>query len=107
MQIEAMEAYQQVTFIEAAAAVTMRTRLGAGSRVFLRESWSYMGSQGPLAVESRPPRKRYFICVNGSARVRVQYAAIDWIKTAEVNGVAVPGAVLVNRIGTALVPTLV
>ena len=63
-----------------------------------------MGSQGPFVVESRPRRKRYFICVSGTARVRVQYAAIDWIKTAEANGVTVPGPVLVNRIGPVLQP---
>lgn len=77
----------------------------AGSRLILREGFSYMGSQGPLAVQSRPPKKRYFICGDGSQRVRVQYAAIDWAKTAELNEVVVPGAVLVNRIGTVLVPT--
>ena len=64
-----------------------------------------MGSQGPFAIESRPRRKRYFICLNGLARVRVQYAAIDWAKTAEINGVTVPGPVLVNRIGPVLEPT--
>ena len=37
--------------------------------------------------------------------VRVQYAAIDWLKTAEINGVAVPGPVLLNRIGPVLEPT--
>ena len=104
LEIEAIQDCQQASFIEAAAAVTMRTRLAAGSRVFLREGWSYMGRQGPLAVESRPPRKRYFICTDGSARVRVQYAAIDWTKTAEVNGVAVPAPVLVNRIAPVLAP---
>jgi len=37
--------------------------------------------------------------------IRVQYAAIDWIKTAEANGVAVPGPVLLSRIGPVLEPT--
>ena len=83
----------------------MRTRLGPGSQVLLRDGWDCMGSQGPFAVESRPRRKRYFICVSGVARVRIQYAAIHWIKTAEANGMTVPGAVLVNRIGPVLEPT--
>ena len=36
-----------------------------------------------------------------------QYAAIDWAKTAETNGVTVPGPVLVNRIGPVLEPATV
>ena len=102
--VEPLKDYQRAGFVETAAAVVMRTRLGPGSQVFLRDGWDYMGSQGPFAVESRPRRKRYFICVSGTAHVRVQYAAIDWAKTAETNGVTVPGPVLVNRIGPVLEP---
>jgi hypothetical protein len=99
LEVEPLKAYQRAGFVETAAAVTMRTRLGPDSQVFLRNRWDYMGSHGPFAVESRPHRKRYFICVSGTARVRVRYAAIDWAKTAEVNGVAVSSPILVNRTG--------
>ena len=102
--IDPLKDYQQAGFVETAAAVTMRTRLGPGSQILLRDGWDYMGSQGPLAVESRPHRKRYFICVSGTAHVHVQYVAIDWGKTAEANGVTVPGPLLVNRIGRILEP---
>ena len=99
LEIERPRDYQQAGLVEAAAAVTMRTRLGPGSQVLLRDGWDYQGSQGPFTVESRPRRKRYFLCKSGLSLVRVQYTAIDWIKTAEINGVTVPGPVLVNRIG--------
>jgi hypothetical protein len=99
LEIEPLKDYQRAGFVETAAAVVMRTRLESGGQVFLRDGWDYMGSQGPFAVESRPHRKRYFICVSGTARIRVRYAAIDWAKTAEINGVAVSGPVLSNRIG--------
>jgi hypothetical protein len=107
LEIKSPEAYQQAGFAETAAAVVMRTRLGAGSQVLLRDGWNYLGSQGPFAIESRPRRKRYFICMSGLSRLRIQYAAIDWAKTAEINGVAVPSPVLVNRIGRILEPTSV
>ncbi len=97
--VEPLQDYQRAGFVETAAAVAMRTRLGPGGQVFLRDGWDYMGSRGPFAVESRPHRKRYFICVAGSSHLRIQYAAIDWTKTAESNGVTVPGPILVNRIG--------
>ena len=74
------------------------------AKCFLRDGWNYMGSQGPFAVESRPSRKRYFICACRTACLRIQYAAIDWTKTAEINGVAVPDPVLVNRIDPLLQP---
>lgn len=105
LEIESPTDYQQTGFAEAAAAVTVRNGLGAGSQVFLRDGWSYQGSQGPFVVESRPRRKRYFLCKSGLSRVRVQYTWIDWIKTAEINGVAVPGPALLNRIGPVLEPT--
>ena len=104
LAVEPLKDCQRAGFVETAAAVVMRTRLGPGSQVFLRDGWDYMGSQGPFAVESRPRRKRYFICVIGTAHVRVRYAAIDWGKTAEINGVAVSGPILVNRIGLVLTP---
>jgi hypothetical protein len=99
LAIEPLKDGQCAGFMETAAAVTMRTRLGPGSQVLLRTGWDYQGSQGPFVVESRPGRKRYFFCTAGATRVRIPYAAIDWIKTAEVNGGDVPGPVLVNRIG--------
>ena len=105
LEIERPRDYQQAGLVEAAAAVTMRTRLGPGSQVLLHDGWDYQGSQGPFTVESRPRRKRYFLCKSGLSLVRVQYTAIDWIKTAEINSVTVPGPVLVNRIGTVLEPT--
>ena len=105
LEIEPPKDYQQAGFVEAATAVTMRTRLGPSSQVLLRDGWDYQGSRGPFAVESRPRRKRYFLCKSGLSLVRVQYAAIDWIKTAEINGVTVPSPVLVNRVGPVLEPT--
>ena len=105
LEIEPLEDYQRAGFVKTAAAVTMRNRLEPGSQVLLRSDWAFQGSQGPFAVESRPRRKRYFLCAGGFSRVRVQYAAIDWAKTAEINGVTVPGPVLVNRIGPVLQPT--
>jgi hypothetical protein len=91
-------------FVEAAAVMTMRTRLGPGSQVHLQKGWDYQGSQGPFVVECRPRRKRYFLCTAGPARVRIPYAAINWTKTAEINGVVIPGPVLVNRLGPLLEP---
>jgi hypothetical protein len=44
IKIEPLKDHQQADFIEAAAAVTMWTRLEAGSQVFLRHGWDYMGS---------------------------------------------------------------
>jgi hypothetical protein len=102
LEIEPLKDYQQAGFVEMAAAVTMRTRLQPGSQVLLRNGWDYMGSRGPLPVESRPRRKRYFICVSGTARLRIQYTAIAWAKTATINGVTVPEPVLENRIGSIL-----
>ena len=104
LEIESLRDYQLAGFVESAAAITMRTRLKAGSQVVLRSGWNYLGSQGPFAVESRPHRKRYFLCKAGSSPIRIQYAAIDWAKTAEINGVAVPSPVLVNRLGPVLEP---
>jgi hypothetical protein len=104
LEIESLRDYQLAGFMETAAAVTMRTRVKPGSQVVLRSGWNYLGSQGPFAVESRLRRKRYFICMDGLSRVRIQYAAIDWAKTAELNGVAVPRPVLVNRLGPVLEP---
>ncbi len=80
----------------------MRTSLKPGNQVLLKKGWSHNGSQGPLEIQSRPPRKRYFVCKAYPMGVRVQYTAIDWIKTAEINRVAVPGPVLLNRIGPVL-----
>jgi hypothetical protein len=105
LDIQGLEDYQNQRLIEISAAVTMRTRLKPGNQVLLKKGWNYEGSQGPLVIQSRPPRKRYFVCKAHSMGVRVQYAAIDWIKTAEINGVAVPGPVLLSRIGTVLEPT--
>jgi hypothetical protein len=105
LEIEPLKDYQQTGFIEAAAAVTMRTRLCPGNQVLLRNGWDFQGSQGPFAIEFPPHRKRYLLCTSGLSRVRIQFAAIDWSKTAEINGVTVPGAVLVNRIGPVLAPT--
>lgn len=104
LEIEARNDYQQASFTEAAAAITMRPKVGPGSQVMLSDGWDYLGSKGPIAVESRPPRKRYFICLAGGSRVRVQDKAIDWTKTAEINHVAVPGATVVNRIGPIVEP---
>jgi hypothetical protein len=100
LEIEPPKDYEQTAFVQAAAAITMRTRLEAGSQVLLRDGWDYRGSQGPFTVDSRPYRKQSFLCKSGPSLVRVKYAAIDWTKTAEINGVTVPGPVLVNRIGT-------
>ena len=36
--------------------------------------------------------------------VRIPYAAIDWVRTAETNGLSVPVPVLVNHIRPALDP---
>jgi hypothetical protein len=99
LAIEPLKDYQRAEFVETAAAVAMRPRLGAGGRIFLRDGWSSMGSQGPFVVDSRPPRKRHFICACGTAPLRIQYAAIDWTKTAQINGVSLPGPVFVHRIG--------
>jgi hypothetical protein len=104
LEIEPPKDYEQAGFAEAAAAVTMRACLCTGSQVLLRKGWDFQGSQGPFAVESRPRRKRYFLCTGGCSRIRIQYAAIDWSKTAEANGVTVPGPVLVNRISPILEP---
>ena len=105
LEIKGLEDGRREGFVQAAAVVTMRPRLGAGSRVVLQDGWSCQASQGPFSIESRPRNKRYFVCKDGLSRVRVQYAAIDWVKTAEINGVTVPGPVLVNRIGPVLEPT--
>jgi hypothetical protein len=105
LEIERPKDYEQTSFVEAAAAVTMRTRLEPGSQVLLRDGWDCQGSRGPFVVESRPCRKRYFHCKSGLSLVRVPYPAIDWIKTAEINGVTVPSPVLVNRIDPVLEPT--
>jgi hypothetical protein len=51
------------------------------------------------ATESQPQRKHYSLCVTGTARIRVPYAAIDWIRTAKANGVTVADPVFLNRIG--------
>ena len=75
-----------------------------GSQVMLSDGYSYQGSQGPLEILSRPARKRQFVCKGFPIGVRVQYAAIDWIKTAEANRVTIPAPVLVNRIAV-LEPT--
>ena len=99
LEIEPPMDDQRAGFVEMAAAVIMRTRLGPGSQVFLRHDWAFQGSQAPFTVESRPHRKRHFLCAGGFSRVRIQYAAIDWAKTAEINGVTVPGPVFWNRIG--------
>ena len=105
LEIEPLKDYQRAGFVETAATVTMRTRLEPGRQLLLRDGWHYMGSHGPFAVESRPHRKRYFICVAGSSHLRIQYAAIDWTKTAEINGVTVAGPLLLNRIDPVLEPT--
>ena len=102
LDLEGLEDCQNQRLIEISAAVTMRTRLKAGDQVLLKNGWSYNGSQGPFVIQSRPPRKRHFVCKAYPMGVRVQYAAIDWIKTAEINGTAIPGPVLLNRIGTVL-----
>ena len=80
----------------------MRNRLQGGRQVVLRDGWDFMGSQGPFVVETRPQRKRHFLCSCGSSRVRVQYVAIDWPKTAEINGIAVPEPHFLNRIAPVL-----
>ncbi len=105
LDLEGLEDYQHQRFVQISAAVTMRTSLKPGNQVLLKEGWSYAGSQGPLEIQSRPPRKRYFVCKAHPMGVRVQYTAIDWIKTAEINGTAVPDPVLLSRIGTVLEPT--
>ncbi len=107
LEIEPLANDQRRGFVERAAAANMRNRLQGGNQVVLREGWDFMGSQGPFAVETRPQRKRYFICSSGSSHVRVQYAAIDWPKTAEINSVAVPEPAFVNRIAPVLEPVAV
>jgi hypothetical protein len=105
LEIQGLEDHQSVRFAKIVAAVTMRTRLKPGSQLLLNEGWSHDGSHGPVEIQSRPLRKRYFICSRGPSRDRIQYAAIDWGRTAELNGVTVPGPVLVNRIGPILART--
>jgi hypothetical protein len=95
------EDWNRRRFALAAAAVTMRARLKPGTKVMLQSGYSYKGDEGPLEVISRPSRKRHFVCQGFPGDVRVQSSAIDWLKTAEANGVAVPGPVLVNRIASA------
>ncbi len=56
LEIERPKDYEQAGFVEAAAAVTMRTRLEPGSQVFLRDGWDCQGSRGPFVVDSRPRR---------------------------------------------------
>jgi hypothetical protein len=107
LEIEGLSDRQKAWFVETAAAVTMQTSLGPGSRLLMQSGWSYCGCQGPLEIESRPRRKRHFICKDGLSRVRVPYAAIDWVKTAQINGVTLPEPVLVNDIGPVLAPTSV
>ena len=102
LDLEGLEDYQSQRLIEISAAVTMQTSLKPGNQVVLKDGWSHNGSQGPFVIQSRPRRKRHFVCKAYTMGVRVQYAAIDWIKTAEANGVAVPGPVLLSRIGPAL-----
>ena len=104
LDLEGLDDYQSQRLIEISAAVTMRTSLKAGDQVLLKNGWSYEGSQGPFVIQCRPRRKRHFVCKAYPMGVRVQYAAIDWIKTAEINGVAVPGPVLLNHIGPVLEP---
>jgi hypothetical protein len=104
LETEPLSDSQQVGFSKAAAAVTMRTRLAAGSQIALAEGWDHLGSRGPFAVESRPRRQRHFLCAVGLGHVRVPYTAIEWCKTAEANGVTVPGPVLMNRVGPVLEP---
>ena len=99
LDIEPEEDIDQRRFAQAAAAVTMRAKLKPGSQVMLSDGYSYQGSQGPLEIISRPRRKRHFECKGFPIGVRVPYAAIDWAKTAEANGVTIPAPVLVNRIG--------
>lgn len=105
VEIKAMDDYQRPRFVDLAAAATMRAKLKPGSQVMLRDRYDYCGSHGPFVVETRPKRARQFICLYRQERVRVQYAAIDWLKTAEANGVTVPAPVLENRIGPILEPT--
>ena len=104
LEMERLKDDEQARFAETAATVTMRPRLQPGSQVLLRPGWNYKGSRGPFTIESRPRRKRHFLGTVGPSPVRIPYAAIDWIKTAEINGVTVPGPVLVNRIGPVLEP---
>jgi len=105
LNIEPLDEREQQSFADAAAAVTMRAKLEPGSRVMLRDGYSYQDSQGPLEILSRPDRKRHFVCQGFPGDVRVPYAAIDWGKTAEANGVTLPEPVFVNRIASILEPT--
>ena len=105
LAIEAEKDFDQRQYAQAAAAVAMRAKLKPGSQVMLSDGYSYQGSQGPLEILSRPARKRYFVCKGFSVGVHVQYAAIDWIKTAEANCVTIPGPILMNRITAVLEPT--
>ncbi len=102
LDIQGLEDHRRQQLIEISAAVSMRTNLKPGDQILLKEGWNCEGSRGPLEVQSRPPRKRYFVCKAHSMGVRVQYTAIDWIKTAEINGVTIPGPVLLSRIGPVL-----
>ena len=101
LDLKPLDDHQRGRFMELATAVTMRGELKPGSQVLLRDRYSYCDSQGPFAVEIRPPRQRHYVCATKWGRVRVQYAAIDWPKTAEANGVAIPAPVLENRIAPA------
>ena len=66
-----------------------RNKLQKGDKLFL-EGCDYEGSKGPFDIIERPKRKRYFKCVSNSYHswVKVKYSQIDWVKTAEINDVA-------------------
>ena len=105
LEIKGVDDRERQGFVETAAAVVTRKSLQRGSQVLLRKGWDHHGSQGPFEVQSRPHRKRYFVCQGVCMGVRVPYSAIDWGRTTEINGVAVPGPLFVNRIGPVLEPT--
>jgi hypothetical protein len=104
LEIEPLADGQRTAFVELAAVVAMRAKLRPGSQVLLKDGWDYLGSQGPFAVTSQTIRKQHVLCAAGLARVRIPYMAIDWIRTAEVNGAAVPGPVFVNYIDSVVEP---
>jgi len=65
-----------------------RSKLKEGDKVFLAYGYSFNSSQGPFDIVRRPARKRHFLCSGGMYdRIHISYAKIDWVKTAEANGV--------------------
>jgi hypothetical protein len=71
--------------------------LKPGCKIVLGKSYQMGGSQGPFELKELNRKHRRLLCTDGYP-FRVKYTQVDWIKTAQADGVALVEPITMSRI---------